>query len=333
MTDNSEKVLFSQLIQDVVDKFRSEKSTRLVGTGGLSSVKLNGDYLFFGVHKSEQRKLNFKSSRSRILEDLNLPNSTPIVQVIGDCTRFSVQGTAIAREFLKNRITPDCLVFWGHAGLKGGETADVNQIVNDWLEECPSRFKRAIANIVDFHSLKAITEWGCTFTPENKNFFLVYGNALYGDDIISSDHLTDIGLALEGGVQTFRQIVDLLSREKVVYGIYGLRGNANPDFWDEKTGRYLSIFSAVEFLNILKCNLDLKNKNKVIDLGLLENFLRDYLRGRLLFDARNPAAKTKEALFYDAWRKFSLESLWYKLNNCLFVQADKFLNKEKKSVF
>jgi hypothetical protein len=71
----------------------------------------------------------------------------------------------------------------------------------------------------------------------------------------------------------------------------------------------------------------------VIDLGLLENFLRDYLRGRLLFDARNPAAKTKEALFYDAWRKFSLESLWYKLNNCLFVQADKFLNKEKKSVF
>lgn len=60
---------------------------------------------------------------------------------------------------------------------------------------------KALANVVDLHTVTALTEWKCNAASCVKNFYIVYGGAVFGDDVISSDYITDYAYCFEGGVQ------------------------------------------------------------------------------------------------------------------------------------
>lgn len=272
---------------------------------------------FFTVAKDCQDKLYFAALRSYILHELDLPSQTSILQVIGDSAPYSLAGTEKARKYLSIKLSEkESLVCWGFTGQKRSDNRrDVNQLVNEWIDEDPSRGKKALANIVDFHTIEAIKNWKCSFTTNAQNFFLVYGEAQFGDDIISSDTLTDRAICLEGGVQSFRQIVNFLSNNRPIEGLYGLRMKNNTANFNEETGTYIEYFSAVEFLTDIFTAIE--GQSDVV--AAIDKFLDKYMKERQLFDPRRPDGGTKTALFKAAWKIFTEQQLWKKADLCHFT--------------
>ena len=307
---------YSNVITEEISLVSSLFSNRLgsifPGTGGLELIRKNQN-VYFGIHKDHQKFLNFARVRQHILQALGLHPETRIVQVVGDSGRFSLEGTAKASRFLQNHLREENLLIWGFTG-KGqkNEPKETNQLVSDWLEENPQRFKKALANIVDYHSPKAISEWNCTYPLTHQNFLLVYGNACFGDDIMTSDYLTDEAYLIEGGIQTFSQFCNFAYRDLPITGIYHLRGENNPDCFDVFSHHHLEYFSASEFLDLLKQEMFLK---KTMTTEEVEQFKDHYLNPfekpkRHLFNPSRPDASTKQALWDKSWGFFKQHQLW-----------------------
>ena len=271
---------------------------------------------YFGIHKNKQEELSFQQIRTEILKKLNLPDYTKITQIIGDSAQFSKEGTRYAQSYLYKKIEDkNILILWGFTGYGTfqSETLDTNQLVNNWIDADTSRATRCLANVVDFHTIKAINNWGCNISPNVKNLYIVYDEAKFGDDIISSDSITDIAICLEGGIQSFCQITNFLANDIKVFGISNLRGKKHQASYDPSSKKYLNYFSAAEFLYLLSK----KNPKSVKDV---ENFKTKYLKTRHLFNSSRPDAETKSALFEKAWKKFIEKKLWTKLENCHFIK-------------
>lgn len=280
-------------------------------------------YRFIGIHKDQQTSLlehclKYKAYRplhTFVMKTLGLPTHTPTLQVIGDSALFSVTGTKTAKVFLETILKKHPgLVLWGYTGNidRSTNTADTNQLVSQWLDSDPRRYKRALANVVDFHTVKAVEEWKCSIPFDNLNFYMVYGHAEFGDDVISSDVLTDRAVVLEGGIQSFLQMVNMLSFKVKMQCLYNIRGRvARID------GKNKKFFSASEFCHILFKNTVGKSLSKEQVEKCLENYLMDHV----LFDVKKPDASTKQKLFDLAWNKFINEKLWTRLNLCHFTRA------------
>ena len=189
-------------ITEVAMAMEEHKGRMLTGTGGLQHVESVSKKRYFGVHMNSQLDLDFTEVRRSILQELNLPADTKIVQVIGDSGRFSPLGTAVGAKFLQDHLNERDLLLWGYTGKPIDERGccEVNQLVTSWLQKNPARFSHALANVVDEHTPLAISKWKCSIARENQNFYLVHGGAKYGDDTISSDKLTNKAFCLEGGM-------------------------------------------------------------------------------------------------------------------------------------
>lgn len=305
--------------------FVQNRGTAIPGSRGLEFCAVDGRN-FFGAKKDQQRALDFKLIKAEILQRLGLPPNTTILQLVGDSSRYSAEATLHCKDFLDKTLDPkQHLVLWGFTGKgqKGSGMHDVNQLVNNWLEEDPSRFQSALANVVDFHSVMAITNpnWKCTIAEGNRNYYLVYPDAKFGDDVHSSDYLTDAAICLEGGVQSFRQVVNFISRNICVKGLYNLRGPNNPDTFDPQSNTYLTFFSAAEFLTELA--IEIKSKCGSLDKAdeaFVTQFKEVYMKSHHLYNPHKQDAATKVPLFEAAWKQFIGEKLWCKLDLCQFAK-------------
>lgn len=296
----------------------------------LSVCEINNKRIF-SVHKEVQEKINFNSVRSEILSHLKLTEDTNILQVIGDCLPFSRRGTERVKEILPLILEqPNQLLLWGYTGSEkdNGRRLDINQIVNIWVDSSDIRGNRVLANVLDLDTPRALIEWNCLGAETAKNFYLVHGGAKFGEDIISSDSITDKACCFDGGIQSFRQMGNLLMRDVTIQCYYGLRNekdhNLNPSVASEN-----KYFSAVEFMKFIKDKIqeyyaynDLA-ENEVreameIENDFLELWKDNYLTTYPLYNPEVKDASSRQALFEAGWNLFLEKQLWRKLHLCEF---------------
>lgn len=282
--------------------FKKEEGSILSGTNGLQFLQLENS-LFFGVSMQEQSSLDFAQVRSHIFQKLQLSPDTQIIQVIGDSALLSKEGGEFSCDYLEKTMSDHQkkLLLWGYTGSFKENLFDVNHMVNQWIDKDSSRAEACLANVVEHGTINAITKHYCTFSSTNRYFYLVYdNNANFGDDILSSDSITDKVICFEGGAQTFLQIINNLIRGVKVKGVYGIR---------EYSQNYL--FSAGEFLSELKKYVN--DRQSVEDKDLIF-FKNNYFNSRDLFNKTKSNAERKEKLFQEAWALFLGEKLWKKLD-------------------
>lgn len=301
------------------------------GTGALSLL-LEKDRTFFAVNKCRQKEMNFSEVRSEILTQLQLPIDTKILQIIGDCIPFSVTGTSQAREKLASILeNPNQLLLWGYTGSEkdNGRRLDINQLLNEWVDSCATRSSRVLANILDVDTIKALTEWNCLGAKTAKNFYLVYGGAKFGEDIDSSDFITDETCCFEGGIQSFRQMTNLLMRKTSIGCYHGFRTNNDTANFDRDAQSYVEYFSAVGFMKWMRDNIqkyyeskDLIGKSippeKDVFDDILEIWKDSYLELHPLCNPQVRDFSTRQALFQAGWKFFLEKKLWKSLHLCNF---------------
>lgn len=220
-----------------------------------------------------------------------------IVQIIGDCVMFGAKQCVFIKNVVSDLIEPSDIIEWGLTGKYQYEHRfDVNNFVDNLIYGLSLR---SIANVVDRHTPMAINDWRLQCSVIN-NFFTVYRNkivntALFGDDVAITDGLCDVLICVEGGIQSFLQIVNCLIDNKKCYVISGLRS--------ENGAKY---FSAADFIErMLKSDNVLATKNS-------------YFAEKELCDKTKGDACTKQALFDKAWDKFILHQVRSKLNEVVF---------------
>lgn len=314
------------LVEDILSAtklFESDQTQIIEGTSYLKLVKL-GNKTFFGIRKDHQSFMNYELARKVILQQLNLPIHSKIYQVLGDSAKYHKAGTEFAREYLNKHLEKAGLVLWGFTGYgTASHERDANQLVSDWID-LNQAGHRSLANVVDFNTIEALTKWKNQGSLANRNFFLVHdqGTAKFGDDVISSDFITDLGICFDGGIQSFRQIVNLLSRNVETYGCYNLRGDNHPASFDPISQTYKQYFSAAEFFDQLKTFLlEKQASGEEPSVRLVEQFKEAYIKEQPLFkfNPKKPVAD-KAALFETGWKQFMDEELWRRLDLCNFTK-------------
>ncbi|MGL4348072.1 MAG: hypothetical protein ACRCSV_01240 [Chlamydiales bacterium] len=293
------------------------------GAKSLSVCEINNKRVFF-VHKDLQKEINFCNARSGILSHLKLAEDTKILQVIGDCIPFSKLGTERAKDILPPILEkPNQLLLWGYTGSQKdhGRRLDINQILNTWVDESPLRGNQVLANVLDIDTPRALKEWNCLGSETTKNFYLVNGDATFGEDIASSDFLTDKACCFDGGIQSFRQMMNLLMRDIDIQCYHGFR--------EKKNVVQNTYFSAVEFIKFIRGNIQEYYKYNNLTEGkipekmevaneFLELWRDSYLEIHPLYNPEVNDPSNRDALFQVAWNLFLEKELWKKLNLCQF---------------
>lgn len=294
------------------------------GAKSLSVCEINNKRVFF-VHKDLQANINFPNARSGILSYLKLNEETKILQVIGDCIPFSSKGTEKVKKIVSSILEqPNQLLLWGYTGSQkdNGRRLDINQVLNTWIDASPIRGNQVLANVLDIDTPRALKEWNCLGSKSVNNFYLVNGKARFGEDIASSDFLTDKACCFDGGIQSFRQIMNLLSRNIKIQCYYGFR--------EENNVKHDTYFSAVEFLKFIKDKIQeyykynnlipgqIPERMEVAD-EFLELWKLTYRESRLLYNPEVKDPSSREALFQSAWELFLKKELWKKLDLCQFL--------------
>ena len=260
------------------------------------------DMKFFSVHKNIG-----KINKQELIDTLEFPKNSEILQIIGDSVRcFSYEGSVRLQKYFEKElceITPDgkilpkpIIIQWGltgyyHADLSGSY-GDINGIVNKHIDKFEPM---SIANIVDYHTPKAISEWNCSISRLNRKFLLVHkeNGAKFGDDTFM-DSLCDRTICAEGGIQSFLQSVNILLMDKQIVFILGLRTDKNKD-----------LFSCAEFFEMItdeNVYNSLKDSDK--QTQLLNQFYDWCIKTKTLFDSKSSDAGCKQALLDEAWTKF-----------------------------
>ncbi len=261
---------------------------------------------FYAIHEREQPSDPdyHQTIRAELLSRMKMDPRTLIVEVVGDSSVYSLSGTAIVKSFLDRHLTRDVVMLYGYTGHTTKEGAScINAAATEYVVE-NGMLDQTIGNLVGYHTRVALTDWGC-FAPLLKHNILVYGDdetseatgTLFGRDVITSDYLADKLIVAEGGVQTFRQICNMLLLGRPVYSIGGLREESY-------------YFSATEFVEYLR-----RNCKKIPEptSELLDMWKGEYLETKVLFRKKGDAG-TKPALDKEAWALFKEEKLYKRLD-------------------
>lgn len=282
----------------------------------------------FPMSTDSQRECrDWGSMRKHLFEQMGVTGSSDTTQVVGDSATFMPNGTQKGRDFLRAQLDPEDCVLYGYTGHQDEDTACANALVAQILEDRPEQAERTLANAVDLHTPMALTKWGCVVSQQVSNILLVHSpeGARFGDDIAASDGMTNKKMiCLEGGVQSFSQMVNCLGNDIPISAIFNLRGDKNPSTLNKDTGEYLPFFSAAEFVGFLQSKFATMAKDQAFDIAELSRVDLDRLKDeylskedgsvrRHLFNPYRPDAGTKTALFNAAWEKFIADKIWTKI--------------------
>lgn len=279
---------------------------------------------FYGIHRDDQMTdvestaKRYEEMKSHLLKEMELQPDTLINQVVGDSAAFSPLGTEKAMQFLGSHLSRREAVLYGYTGhAEADGTRCVNAAVSDYVVE-RGLVKQTIGNLVGFHTPAALESWGCT-GPQLSHYIVVYGNddskretgAVFGDDITTSDFLSDRLIMLEGGIQSFRQACNFLLLKRPIVALADLRGDKTC-FAKMADGSTKNYFSAPEFLQFIKEGV--QGCKQAITDELLEDWYNGYLGARLISDPKRQDYDTKKKLLDDAWALFKAEKLYERLD-------------------
>lgn len=301
--------------------------------------KEQGPYRFFGVHERDQQGVDFAELKKKITTMMGVAKARSI-QIIGDSGRFSTDGTRKARRFLCGEIDGAGLVEYGFTGYRSddGSELDINSFVNERADEDPEMAKRVLANIVG-HTPVAIQKWGRYGSPNVHHYVVVYndystdqepayvdgkkvsGFTTFGNDVTMSDHLLqqadgDRFICLEGGVQSFLQVMNALQQNIPVTLVDGLRK-------PEKE----SLFSATRYLRAVSAaserDSDLSREGAQAVFDEYERTLES------IWDPNKADFKTKKELFDAAMERFIGGELYKRMASlCTFIDASELPDQE-----
>ena len=193
---------------------------------------------------------------------LRAVDCSKILQIVGDsATIFSEHACDIlenAIDGILHREKADVLIY-GLTGKGRLNEGDVNYVVSKWLDADPAdRAPFTWGVVTDTGTSFAVKHAEYSFTENCKNFIVITGDATFGDEINVTDSITDVLLVAEGGVQTFSQIVNVMSRPgTVIYAYDSLRSPDN------------CRFSAAQFLRYLQQHT---HEDSASRLNLLDDF-------------------------------------------------------------
>jgi hypothetical protein len=210
------------------------------------------------------------------------------------------------------------MVEYGYTGHEDKDVRDANGLVNEYVRMHPEQSHRFLANIVG-HTVVALEKWKCQAASSVSHFVTVYNDAgmtegkhtMFGDDVIASDHLMekkdgDCLVMLEGGMQSFKQAINVLNRDIPIYALTGIRTEKG------KKG----FFSASDYLGQVSEALKVKPDFSTAELRTLTD---EYLKTRQAWDPAKGDAPTKAALFEASMREFISEGAYKKLATSLFT--------------
>jgi hypothetical protein len=260
-------------------------------------------YHFWGIHKDEQLAVSFKNFKQLLHYKMGI-KTTKAIQIIGDSTPFSKTGTNFARSFLAPRLTGNHLVEYGYTGQSPAkDSLDINALVNEYIDSTPDQAYRFLANIVG-HTPIALEQWECYGSTHVHNFIVVFNDTgmqndmhtKFGDDVIMSDHLLDPAhedavICLEGGAQSFKQVVNSLALDLPIELAYNLRAPVGNNFFS--TARFL--------LEIYNAFIKDQPPTQNTVLELYQQYRKTLLG---TWNASRPDHYTKQALFEKALTEF-----------------------------
>lgn len=289
-------------------------------------------YRFFGVHETDQERVDFQKLKQKLSESMNI-STDQTVQIVGDSGKFSEEGTKKGRAFLRKLIDQAHLVEYGFTGYKSddGRELDINSFVNEYVDEQPTVARKVLANILG-HTHIALTQWGTYGSPRVRNYMVIYndcdmskqptyvdakkvsGFTTFGNDIITSDHLLrttdgDRFVCLEGGVQSFLQIINALSLKTPSILVYNLRKPEKEKF-----------FSATRFLKLVR-NASV-GKEPPTQEKVQELFVEYEKTLDSIWDPSKADSKTKKELFDVAMSRFVDDELYKEVPSlCTILDA------------
>lgn len=322
---------------DIIDCFAAKNSLYRVQPF-LGPVKLitfkdkaGLPYYFFGVEKDKQTEIPFAKLKAKIAKVMKVRPQN-MLEIIGDSAQFSEAGSNYVRKVLREEFSGNHIIEYGFTGYTKGKELDINSFVNEYVDENPTQAYKILANILG-HTHMALTQWGTSGSSHVRNFVVVYtqdgmtqepvynkegmkvrGFTTFGDDIIISDHILqakdgDRMICVEGGVQSFRQVMNALSLNVPVDLIYNVRVAAREPF-----------FSTARFLNQVK---DAFVDNQAPSPELVQKIYDAYNATlQSIWDVSKADYLTKKALFETAIQDFINQGIYKRINTlCKFYNA------------
>ena len=297
----------ANLIYTQISQFAKDVDNVLVNQ---EHVEVNGKN-FYVIDQKNLNNINYVQLKTDLINKMGL-KTRRMVQIVGSSNQFSVEGTQLAREFLKPYFDGEHILEYGYTGHINDDLSklDINSFLNEYIEQNPNETHRVLANVVG-HTFTALNLWGCKVSDKVSNFVVVYndygmqeGFTKFGDDVVASDYIMsaeddDLLVIVEGGPQSFRQAVNVLEKGVKVVAL----GNVRED--NEKI-----IFSAAEFFNLVKSELI---ANPYLTQERVKEILNGYLSNHWAWDPRRPDASTKKALFDSTVDDFINKGIYKKL--------------------
>ena len=256
-------------------------------------------YRIFGALKEDQMKVDYDKLRQNLPAEMGIDKEAKFDQIVGETNAYSLEGTDRCKAHLNYYLkqNPKNAFLWGLTGKSIDKTRlSANTLVNTLLDTHPELAKRFIANIVDFHTVQAITKWGCKISENIVNFYLIYSanepKVLFGDDVPSSDNLTNnTVICFDGGIQSLRQALYMMKRNIHVQAQTHLREISEAIHTDPNT--QLPYLSAAKFLEVIA----VVAKNPEATAEDREKAIDEYLKIHVTHNIKAPDASTKLGLW------------------------------------
>jgi hypothetical protein len=277
------------------------------------------DNIYLGIHVNNLGPAGspIYAALRKLLSLYTGKTSSPMIQVVGDSSQFSVNGTLQARTFISQFLRDDYLIeygFTGHDTWKINQTMDTNSFVTEYAKANPNQAYRIVGNVVG-QTVTALETWDCTASNNVNCFVVVYndkgmqeGFTKFGDDVLVSDFIMSAAygdklILVEGGAQSFKQAANALEHNIPIEALYGI-GIRKPD--DRK------FFSTSQFFAFLTINSEGSDTANLTEARARELF-EIYLADHKAWNPTRPDADTKEKLFRASAEDFFNKHLYKKI--------------------
>lgn len=227
-----------------------------------------------------------------------------ILQVVGDVALWDAEKIPKVEKWITDLLTLDVphTILYGYTGRRTESRHGVNELVSNLLDK--NIINNVVGMIVYPQSFDAYFNWKCTVPNTCKTIICTGPNCNFGDDMEIGDSKTDELICVEGGIQSFAQIVNVMiahvsSQSSVIKSLYGCR-----------TERGATFFSATRFIGFIKSELTLLEEDQVREK------IAQYLAQYEMYDAKREDASTKDQLWYDAMGLFYENKLWKYMHLC-----------------